>query len=54
MAHVVSSSTALALLSNMSEKHKSTSPIEVQVKNLRKTISTEEKLDLISQVERGE
>jgi hypothetical protein len=38
----------------MSEKCKSTSPSAIQVKNQRKTISTEEKLDVISQLEKGE
>jgi len=32
----------------MSEKDKSASPSEIQVKNVGKTISTEEKLDVIS------
>jgi hypothetical protein len=38
----------------MSEKRKSTSPSAIQVKNWRETISTEEKLDVISQLEKGE
>jgi hypothetical protein len=42
---VVSSSAALTFLTNVSEKHKSTSPNAVQVKNQLKTISIEEKLD---------
>jgi hypothetical protein len=44
----VSSSTALAFLTNINEKHKSMLPIAIQVKNQRQTISTEEKLDIIS------
>jgi hypothetical protein len=32
----------------MSYKHKSASPSAIQVKNQQKTISTEEKLDIIS------
>ena len=47
-ADVVSSATALALVTNMRDKCKSTSLSTIQVKNQRKTTSTEEKLDLIS------
>jgi len=43
--HVVSSSTALAFLTKMSEKLKSTSPSAIQVENQRAGISSEEKLD---------
>ena len=53
MAHLVLPSTALAFLTNMSEKCKSTSPSTIQVKNQRKTISIEEILDVISQLEKG-
>jgi hypothetical protein len=45
MAHLVSSSTALACVTNMSEKHEPTPPSAIQVKNQQKTIGTEEKLD---------
>jgi hypothetical protein len=38
----------------MSEKHKSTFPSAIQVKNHQETVSTEEKLDVISQLEKGE
>jgi len=38
----------------MSEKHKSTSPSVIQVKNWWKTISIEEKLDVISRFDKGE
>jgi hypothetical protein len=38
----------------MSQKHKFASPGAIQVKNWRKTISTEEKLDVISRPEKGE
>ena len=38
----------------MSEKHKSASPSAIQVKNLRKTISIEEKLHVINRLEKGE
>jgi len=33
VGHLVSSSTALAFLTNVSEKRKSTSPSDMQVKN---------------------
>ena len=52
-AHLVSSSTALAFVTNMSEKHKSTSSSAFPVKNQWETIGTEEKLDIISQLEKG-
>jgi len=45
MAHLVSSSKALACVTNMSKKHKTTPSSAIQVKNQRKTIGTEEKLD---------
>jgi hypothetical protein len=54
VAHLVSSSAALAFLTNMSEKRKSASPSAIQVKNRRKTIGIEEKLHVISQLEKGE
>ena len=38
----------------MSDKHKSTSPTAIQVKNWQKTIGSEGKLDEISQLEKGE
>jgi hypothetical protein len=38
----------------MHEKCKSASPSAVQVKNRQKTIGTEEKLHIISQLEKGE
>jgi len=38
----------------MGEKLKTTSPTAIQVKNWRKTISIEEKLDIISWLEKGE
>jgi hypothetical protein len=38
----------------MSEKRKSTPPSAIQVKNQRKTISIEEKLDVISRLLKGE
>jgi hypothetical protein len=54
VTHLVSSSTALAFLTNMSEKHKSTSPSAILVTNRQKTMGTEEKLDILSQPEKGE
>jgi hypothetical protein len=48
VAHLVSSSTALAFLTNMSEKLKSASPSAFQVKNWRKAVGIEEKLYVIS------
>jgi hypothetical protein len=45
MAHVISSLTALAFLTNMGEKHKSASLSAIQVKNLWKIIGIEEKFD---------
>jgi hypothetical protein len=38
--------TALAFITNMSEKHKSTSPSAIQAKNQCKTIGIEENLDV--------
>ena len=54
MAHLVSSSTALTFLANMSAKRKSASPSAVQVKNSQKTFTSEEKLYIISCLEKGE
>jgi hypothetical protein len=51
VAHLVSSSTALAFLTSVSEKHNSTSPTAIHVKNLQNEISIEGKLDLISRLE---
>jgi hypothetical protein len=51
---LVSSLTAFAFLTNMSEKCKSTPPSPIQVKTRQKTIGTEEKLDVISRREKGE
>ena len=53
-AHVIPSSSSLAFDTNMSEECKSASPNAVQVKNWWKTINIEEKLDIISQREKGE
>jgi hypothetical protein len=54
VAHLVFSSTALAFLTYISEKCKSTSPSATQVKNRRKTMGIEEKLHVISRLEKGE
>jgi len=55
MAHLVFSSKTLAFLSNMSEKRNSiTSPSAIQVKNQRKSLSIEYKLDVISRLEKRE
>jgi hypothetical protein len=48
MAVVVPPSTTLALVTNMSNKHKSTSLSAVPVKNQLKAIGTEQKSDIIS------
>ena len=54
LAHVVSFSTVLVFLTNMSEKFKSKSPSAFQVKNWWKIIGTEKKLDIISWLEESE
>jgi len=50
VAHLVFSSAALEL----TEKHKSTLPSTVQMKHWGKTIHDEEKLEVISLLEKGE
>jgi len=52
-ADVVLPSTALAFVTKMSKKCKSILYSVIQVKNWRKTVSTKEKLDIISQLEKG-
>jgi len=52
--HLVISSTTLVFVTNMSEKHKSTSPSAIQVKNQQKTIGNEDKSDVIIGLEKGE
>jgi hypothetical protein len=54
VAHLVFSSTALAFLTNMSEKGKSASPSAIQVKNRQKTTGIEDKLSVIIRREKGE
>jgi len=51
---VVPPSTALAIVTEISEKCKSLSSSAIQVKNGDTTIRTEEKLDIISQMVKGE
>jgi hypothetical protein len=51
---LVFSSTALAFPTNMSDKRKSASPSAIQVKNQRKIIGVEEKLDIIIRRKKGE
>ena len=52
--HLVSFSTALAFLTNMIEKQKSTSPSTMEMKSQQKTIGTEEKSNAISHLEKRE
>jgi hypothetical protein len=47
-------STALAFLTNISEKRQSVSPSAIHVKNRRKTLGIEEKLHIIIRREKGE
>jgi hypothetical protein len=54
VAHVVHALSALAIGTKMGEKHKSATPSAMHVKNQWKTISTEENLDIISQLEKDE
>jgi hypothetical protein len=54
MADVVPLSTALAFVTKMSEKCKSTSPCAVQVENGQKTSTIEERYDAKSQLEKDE
>ena len=44
----------MALVARISDKCKSTSPSAIQVKNWQKTIGVEEKLDVITQLEKVE
>jgi hypothetical protein len=45
---------ALAFLTNMNEKYKCLSSNAIHMKNQQKTISIEDKLDVISRLENGE
>jgi len=53
-AHAVSSSTSVAFPTSMSEKCKYTSSSAIKVKNQQKTVGTEEKLDVISWLDKDE
>lgn len=53
-AHIVSSSKTLAFLTNVHEKHKSTLPSTIQVKNQWRIIGIDWKLDVISWHVKGE
>ena len=52
MAHLVSSSTALAFLTNVKQICKATPSSEFQLQNWQKTSSTEEQLDVTSLLEK--
>jgi hypothetical protein len=54
MADVVTPSSPLAFVTEMSEGHKSISASAVQLKNWWKTLSTKKKLDIIRQLAIGE
>jgi len=54
VATLVSSSAALVFLTNMGDTPQSTAPSAIQVKNWQQTVCIEEKLDIISQLEKGE
>jgi hypothetical protein len=54
VADVVAPSIALAFVTKMSEKHKSTSPSAIQMKTLWKKCGIEEKLDVISYLIKAE
>ena len=47
-------SSALVVCTKMDEKYKSTSSSVMPVKNQQKTVSTQEKLDMICQLKKGE
>jgi hypothetical protein len=54
VAHVVHASSALAIGMKMGEKCKCAAPSAMQVKHQWKTISTEEKLEIINRHEKNE
>ena len=54
MAHVVPLSWVLAFITKMSQKHKSTSPTAIRMKNQRKTIGIEEKWDVTRRLQKCE
>jgi hypothetical protein len=51
---VVPPSTTFAFVTKMRKKHKSTSPSAIQIKNWWKKLGIEEKLDIISHLEKDE
>ena len=54
MTDIVSPSTPSAFGTKISQKHKCTSPNGMQMKNQQNTINIVEKLDVTSQLEKGE
>jgi hypothetical protein len=54
MADAVPPSSPLAFVTEMSERHKSTSPRAVQLRNWWKTVGTKKKLDVVSRLAVGE
>jgi hypothetical protein len=52
--NLASSSAPLTFLTNMGDGPQSTAPSAIQVKNKQQTVCIEEKLDIISQLEKGE
>jgi len=52
MANLVSSSPTLIFLTNVGDKPQSTAPSAIQMKNQQQTVCNEEKLDIISQLEK--
>jgi hypothetical protein len=54
VADVFPPSTALVFVTKISEKHTSTSPSAIHMKNWWKKFSTEEKLDIISCLQKAE
>jgi hypothetical protein len=54
VACVTLPSSALAAVTHMSEKRKPKSPSAIQVKNWQKTVSIEERLNVVSELEKFE
>jgi hypothetical protein len=54
VAYLIPFYTALAFLTNMTEKCKSASPRAIQVKNKQKAVGIKKELDVISRLEKGE
>jgi len=51
---VVPPATAFVFVTKISERHKSTSPSAIQVKNRQNPITIQQKLDVINHLETGE